>query len=330
MGSYLLLVIGYWFEQVVTGIHKCLMKKNNVLIHLERISFKYPQGPPVLDELDFKLERGNRVGLIAPNGSGKTTLLHVIMGLLKPSSGKLEIFGKPLRGEDDFAAIRRRIGLLFQDADDQLFSPTVLEDVAFGPLNLGKSKNDAVQTARQTLDYLGLAGFEERITFKLSGGEKRLVSLATVLAMEPEVLLLDEPMNGLDTKTKAKLTEILGRLDLSYVLISHDFDFLAETADSIYTMTDGKILLDRELHLHEHVHAHEHGVYPHQHMVAPNDREYRKKGSTEWVSDRRQRKLDRRQRTQDRRQDLEDIRQHSEGPSSPSGLRRGKQRSGDR
>ena len=111
------------------------MDKNDLLINLEGISFRYPGGPPVLDEIDFKLCRGNRIGLIAPNGSGKTTLLHVIMGLLKPSSGKLEIFGRPVREEKDFADVRRRIGLLFQDADDQLFSPTVLEDVAFGPLN---------------------------------------------------------------------------------------------------------------------------------------------------------------------------------------------------
>ena len=166
----------------------------------------------------------------------------------------------------------QRIGLLFQDADDQLFSPTVLEDVAFGPLNLGKSKDEAVDIARRTLNFLGLAGFEERITFKLSGGEKRLVSLATVLAMEPEILLLDEPINGLDIKTKAKLTETLTGLDLSYILVSHDFDFLAETVDAIYTMADGKILLDKELHVHEHVHAHELGTYPHKHEMSKNKR----------------------------------------------------------
>ena len=303
------------------------MHQNNKLIHLEGISFKYPGGPPVLDKLDLRLDKGNRIGLIAPNGSGKSTLLHIIMGLLKPLSGKVEIFGRPVKDDSDFADVRRRIGLLFQDADDQLFSPTVLEDVAFGPLNLGKSKSDAVKIARRTLDFLGLAGFEDRITFKLSGGEKRLVSLATVLAMEPEVLLLDEPMNGLDIKTKAKLSKILSSIELSYILISHDFDFLAETANDIYTMADGKILLDRELHLHEHVHAHEHGVYPHQHTIEPTGREYRKKGDTEWVTDRRQRKQDRRQRTQDRRQNLEDIRQQSEDPSSSSGLRRGKQQS---
>ena len=270
------------------------MQRNNLLINLEGVSFNYPGGPPVLNQLDFQFSRGDRLGLIAPNGSGKTTFLHIIMGLLKPVSGHLEIFGKPVREDKDFYDVRRRIGLLFQDADDQLFSPTVLEDVAFGPLNLGKSKKEAIDIARRTLNFLGLDGFEERITFKLSGGEKRLVSLATVLAMEPEILLLDEPINGLDIETKAKLGEVLSGLDLSYILISHDFDFLAETADAVYTMQAGKIMLDKELHLHEHVHAHEHGVYPHRHDMKDN-KEPR-------TADRRMGAPDRRQRTEDRRQ----------------------------
>jgi cobalt/nickel transport system ATP-binding protein len=272
------------------------MDENNLLIKLEGVSFNYPGGPPVLNQLDFQFNRGDRIGLIAPNGSGKTTLLHLIMGLLKPSAGRIEIFGKLTRDEKDFASVRRKIGLLFQDADDQLFSPTVLEDVAFGPLNLGKPKNEAIQIAQETLAFLGLDGFENRITFKLSGGEKRLVSLATVLAMAPEILLLDEPVNGLDTETKAKLTEILSSLDLSYLLISHDFDFLVETADVIYTMQDGKILVDKELHVHEHVHAHEHGVYPHRHEMTA-DREQRTQERRKGAADRRQRTEDRRQRS---------------------------------
>ena len=263
------------------------MQQNNLLIKLEGVSYRYPGGPPVLNQLDFQFKRGDRIGLIAPNGSGKTTFLHLIMGLLKPSAGRIEIFGKPTRDEKDFANVRRKIGLLFQDADDQLFSPTVLEDVAFGPLNLGKPKNEAIQIAQETLAFLGLDGFENRITFKLSGGEKRLVSLATVLAMAPEILLLDEPINGLDIGTRAKLKEVLSSLDLSFILISHDFDFLVETADAIYTMQDGKILLDKELQIHEHVHAHEHGVYPHRH---------------EMTADREQRTEDRRKGTADRRQ----------------------------
>jgi len=238
---------------------------NNLIINLTDISFSYPGEPEVLDKLNLQFSRNEKTGLMGPNGSGKTTLFHIIMGLLKPLSGNIEIFGKPAKEEKDFIDVRKRIGLLFQDADDQLFSPTVLEDVAFGPLNLGKSKNEAIDIARKTLEFLDLAGFEDRITYKLSGGEKRLVSLATVLAMEPEILLLDEPTTGLDEKTKTKIKKTLCELDLSYILISHEFDLLSETTDSIYTMDKGKIIFDKEIHLHEHVHAHPHGSYSHEH-----------------------------------------------------------------
>ena len=180
------------------------MDKNNLLINLNKICFSYAGSPPVLDGLDFRFYRGDRLGLMGPNGSGKTTLFHIIMGLLKPSSGTIEIFGRPIMGEKDYGRIRQKIGLLFQDADDQLFSPTVMEDVAFGPLNAGKSREESIGISLNVLERLGLSGFEERITYKLSGGEKRLVSLATVLAMEPEILILDEPTTGLDDKTKKK------------------------------------------------------------------------------------------------------------------------------
>lgn len=235
------------------------------IIDLKGVTFGYPGGPPVLRDLDFTLCAGERIGVIAPNGSGKTTLFHLIMGLVKPLAGQISIFGKALREEKEFSEVRRRIGLLFQDPDDQLFSPTVLEDVAFGPLNLGKTKAEAAAIARQTLAALGLNGFEDRITFKLSGGEKRLVSLATVLAMEPEVLLLDEPENGLDIRTRAKLSEILGKLDIAYILISHELDFLTNVTDLIYTMEDGRIRRDEELHVHQHLHAHPLGSRPHRH-----------------------------------------------------------------
>ena len=241
------------------------MDGNNLIINLTDISFSYPGEPEILDKLNLQFSRNEKTGLMGPNGSGKTTLFHIIMGLLKPLSGNIEIFGKSIREEKDFIDVRMRIGLLFQDADDQLFSPTVLEDVAFGPLNLGKSKDEAIDIARKTLEFLDLAGFEDRITYKLSGGEKRLVSLATVLAMEPEILLLDEPTTGLDEKTKTKIKKTLRELDLSYILISHEFDLLSEITDSIYTMDKGKIIFDKEVHLHEHVHAHPHGSYSHEH-----------------------------------------------------------------
>lgn len=241
------------------------MDTNNLIINLQDISFSYPGSPPVLDKLSLKFFRYDRIGLMGPNGSGKTTLFHIVMGLLKHTSGSMEIFGKPVTREKEFDEVRRKIGLLFQDADDQLFSPTVLEDVAFGPLNMGMSRDEAVDIAKKTLKSLDLIGFEDRITYKLSGGEKRLVSLATILAMEPEVLLLDEPTAGLDDKTKAKLIGILSNLDLSFILISHEIDFLFEITDSIYTMENKRIVSDKEAHLHQHIHAHTHGLYPHKH-----------------------------------------------------------------
>ena len=169
------------------------------------------------------------------------------------------------RHENDFSEVRRRIGLLFQDADDQLFSPTVIEDVAFGPLNLGKSKQEALEISRQTLGFLGLNGFEDRITHKLSGGEKRLVSLATVLAMQPDILLLDEPGNALDSTMKARLIQILQKLDLAFILISHEFDLLSQTTNQFCTMDNGKIFKDEHEHVHTHQHAHLIGKQPHRH-----------------------------------------------------------------
>ncbi|MBW2678052.1 MAG: ABC transporter ATP-binding protein, partial [Deltaproteobacteria bacterium] len=193
------------------------MEQKRPIISLEDISYSYPGSRPILNNLELDIFKGDRIGLVAPNGSGKTTLFHIIMGLIKPLTGRLTIFGKERQTEQDFMDVRRRIGLLFQDADDQLFSPTVLEDVAFGPLNLGKSTKEAIAVSKKTLEFLGLDDFEDRITYKLSGGEKRLVSLATVLAMEPEVLLLDEPGNALDSAMKSKLIDVLNSLTITYV-----------------------------------------------------------------------------------------------------------------
>ncbi len=246
-------------------LHPVPMTDDDIIIRLDKICFGYPQRAPVLSDLDFTMRRGERIGWVAPNGSGKTTLFHIIMGLLPPVSGRIEIFGRSVSMEKDFVGVRQRIGLLFQDADDQLFSPTVLEDVAFGPLNMGKSKEEAIAISRATLRKLGLEGFEDRVTFKLSGGEKRLVALATVLAMEPEVLLLDEPTSGLDKETKVRLKEVLRGLDLSYILICHEFDFMADMVTGFQTLQDGKIIVDSERHPHVHEHAHPLGRQPHKH-----------------------------------------------------------------
>jgi cobalt/nickel transport system ATP-binding protein len=210
------------------------------MIRLSNIRFKY-NSRYILDGLDFNLNPGDRIGLLGPNGSGKTTLCHIIMGLLFPESGEVEIFGKLRSREADFTDVRGRIGFLFQDADDQLFCPTVLEDMAFGPLNLGKTPDEAKRIVSSTLATLKLEGFEERITYRLSGGEKRLVSLGTVLAMQPEVLILDEPTTGLDEKTTERLIQILRESGLAYVIISHDRDFIKRTATTLLEIKKGQI-----------------------------------------------------------------------------------------
>jgi cobalt/nickel transport system ATP-binding protein len=200
------------------------------LIELQNITFTYPGAPqPVFQDFNFQLLPGKHIGLMGPNGCGKTTLLHLIMGLLRPQAGSIIVFGQEVKKEKDFVDVRQKVGLLFQNADDQLFCPTVLEDVSFGPLNQGKPPAEAIAIAQETMARLGLTGFEDRVTYKLSGGEKKLVSLATVLAMEPQLLLLDEPTAGLDEKTKDRLVHILKHLDIGYMIVSHEHDFLNHT-----------------------------------------------------------------------------------------------------
>jgi cobalt/nickel transport system ATP-binding protein len=236
------------------------------LIQLQHVSFSYPGSSRLLlNEADVTFDRHQRIGLIGANGSGKTTLLHIIMGLLRPTAGKLFFKGQEVSGAEDFRLLRRSVGMVFQDADDQLFSPTVLEDVAFGPLNLSLSQTEALDAARQTLADLELSKLADRVTNQLSGGEKKLVSLATILSMQPEAMLLDEPTNNLDTATKARLIAILKRLDIGYMIISHDWDFLAETCGELYTLNEGRAVHSGTECLHSHSHAHAWGDRPHAH-----------------------------------------------------------------
>ena len=237
---------------------------------LEDIHFAYRPGRSVLEGANFQLQGGEKVGLIGPNGSGKSTFLHIIMGLLRPSSGTVRLFGKQARSEADFQQARTRIGFVFQNADDQLFSPTVLEDVAFGLLNLGVKPDEARRRALETLKELDLEGFGDRITHRLSGGEKRMVALATVLAMKPDVLLLDEPNSGLDEKTYERIIQVLQDLSIGFVIVSHEYDFLARTTQSIYAVQDCKILFNGESSaFHSHLHVHAGGRAPHAHGPKP-------------------------------------------------------------
>lgn len=235
------------------------------MIELRDVSYTFAQAPaPILDQLSFAVQ-DKRLGIIGPNGCGKTTLLHLMVGLLTPNKGEVLFHGKPIATKDDLRTLRKDVGFLFQNSDDQLFSPTVIEDVAFGPLNLGFSPAEAKEIAVKTLDNLGLIGFEDRITHRLSGGEKKLVALATILAMKPKMLLLDEPTNNLDPKTRSHLIDILQGLDLYQIIISHDWDFLSHTTSILYKIDHGHIHRCEEDHVHVHRHVHKAGDHPHHH-----------------------------------------------------------------
>lgn len=213
---------------------------NQPIIKLRNIYFHY-DSRVVLNNLNFELYEGERVGLSGANGAGKTTLLYIIMGLLKPHSGTVEVFGKIRQKEKDFIEVRQKIGFLFQDSDSQLFCPTVKEDIAFGPLNLGKTKEEALKIVKETCEILGLQGFEDRVTYKLSGGEKRLVSLATVIAMNPVCFLLDEPSSGLDEDTTRRVLDYLKNHAKTYIVVSHDRDFLKSATEKVYILKNGAL-----------------------------------------------------------------------------------------
>ena len=214
---------------------------SDALLRFRDVSFSYDPQRRVFEGLNLELGAGERVGLMGPNGSGKTTLLHLAVGLIHPAEGGIEAFGRRRVSEKDFFEVRMRAGLLFQDPEDQLFCATVAEDVAFGPFNLGKSRGDVAAIVADTLSAVGLHGYAERITHQLSGGEKRLVSLACVLAMQPDVLLLDEPTNGLDENACELVVDILSRLPQAMVIVSHDRAAVQRLATRTVLLGNGRL-----------------------------------------------------------------------------------------
>jgi cobalt/nickel transport system ATP-binding protein len=211
------------------------------LIKLKGLVYSYPGRAAVLNGVDFELGSEGLVGLIGPNGCGKTTLLKIIMGLLKPQAGLVTILGQDCLEEKHFRPLRPKMGFVFQDANDQLFCPTVADDLAFGPLNLGASRQEADRIAQEVLDKLGLSDFGPRVTYDLSGGEKKLVALGTALALNPRLLILDEPTNFLDLEAVARLEAILLELRLPGIIVSHDRGFLAKMTQKSYCLEKGRL-----------------------------------------------------------------------------------------
>ena len=205
------------------------------------LSFSYPDGHEALRDVDLHVHHGERVALLGPNGAGKTTLLLHLNGIFRPSSGKVRVAGLDI-SDDSLMEVRRRVGLVFQDPDDQLFMPTVGQDVAFGPANFGIEGEELEGRVTEALGAVSMLGAVDRAPHHLSYGERRRVAIATVLAMRPEILVLDEPTSNLDPASRRELIEALRSLPITQLLVTHDLPFALELCPRSLVMDDGRIV----------------------------------------------------------------------------------------
>ena len=211
-------------------------------LRLRGVRYLYPDGMPGVDGVDLEIARGERVALIGPNGAGKSTLLLQLTGLLR-GEGEVEVFGQPL-GPGAAAAIRSRVGLLFSDPDDQLFSPTVIDDVAYGPLHQGLGDDEALARSRAALTAVGMTGYEARVPHRLSLGEKKRVAIAAVLSMRPALLALDEPTTSLAPAARAALIALLRELPQTQLIATHDLAMVRELAERAVVLEAGRVAAD--------------------------------------------------------------------------------------
>lgn len=212
-------------------------------LRVENLSFAYPDGRQVLFSCSLRVAAGERVAILGPNGAGKTTLLLHLNGIHTAGAGTVEVGGMPVI-KQNLKEIRRRVGIVFQDPDDQLFMPTVRDDVAFGPSNLGLRGDALAHSVEQALEAVGMADHADRVPHHLSFGQRRRVALATVLAMEPEVLVLDEPSSNLDPLARSELAKIVLSLDLTVLMVTHDLPYALELCPRSLVMNNGTIVAD--------------------------------------------------------------------------------------
>ncbi len=211
------------------------------------LTYTYPDGTKALDNVNFVVEKGENIAILGPNGAGKSTLLHQLNGLIEPSSGSVRVFGKEV-GKQNLTEIRQRVGLVFQDPDDQLFARTLSQDVAFGPLNLGLPKYEVAERVKWALEVTELKGLENKAPQNLSTGQKKRAAVAGVLAMKPEIMILDEPMANLDPRTATKILRLLLQLNrelgITLIIATHDVDLVPLFATKIIILSKGKIILE--------------------------------------------------------------------------------------
>ncbi|MDD5038560.1 MAG: energy-coupling factor ABC transporter ATP-binding protein [Dehalococcoidales bacterium] len=211
-------------------------------IRIEHLSFYYPDGRQALAEVNLTVHQGETVAIIGPNGAGKSTLLLHLNGILH-SNGAMKVFGKPIDSKN-LKWVRSRVGLVFQNPDDQLFSPTVFDDVAFGPINMGYPEAEVRQRVASALDWVGMAGYEPRSPHHLSIGEKRRIAIATVLSMSPQILVVDEPTSNLDPRGKWSLINLFKTLPMTKVIASHDLELVRTLCPRTIVLDRGQIIAD--------------------------------------------------------------------------------------
>ena len=213
-------------------------------ITVDDLSFAYPDGTRALDGVSFGAGHGEAIAVVGANGAGKSTLLLHLNGLLTPEHGSVDIGGVPVT-KATLPDIRRTVGMVFQDPDDQLFMPTVAEDVGFGPLNLGLAPEEVTDRVHAALARVAAEHLAERPPYRLSGGEKRVVAIATVLAMEPKVLVMDEPSSGLDPRARRRLIDLLEGFEHTRLVATHDLDLAATLCERTIVLGRGRVLADR-------------------------------------------------------------------------------------
>lgn len=211
------------------------------MIEFRNVSFAYGK-TPVVEDLSFTIKKGETVGLIGANGAGKSTIMKLMLGLLS-GSGEILVDGLAVN-KGNLAQIRRKIGFVLQDSDNQMFMPTVYEDMIFGPRNYGLSKEEADRKVDAVLEQLGLQALKHRHNHKISGGEKRMAAIATILAMEPEMILMDEPSTALDPVNRRTVINTINRLPQTKLIASHDLDMILDTCQRVILLSHGSIVAD--------------------------------------------------------------------------------------
>ena len=214
------------------------------MLEFRNVSFSYEPGTPVLDNLSFHIRKGETVGLIGANGAGKSTIMKLMLGLL-PAQGEILVDGMPVT-KQNLSVIRQKIGFVLQDSDNQMFMPTVYEDMIFGPRNYGLTREEADARVDRVLKELGLESLKHRHNHKISGGEKRMSAIATILAMEPEMIVMDEPSTALDPVNRRRVISTINSRKETKLIASHDLDMILDTCQRVILLNHGRIVADGE------------------------------------------------------------------------------------